>query len=52
MFCSLNYNIQLNSAAWLSKELKKFGSPVAVFKLNGDNSHQEKERVTKLFKEG
>ena len=39
-------------AAWLGKELKKFGSEVVVLKLNGDNSHSEKERVTQRFKEG
>ena len=47
-------NILLNviSAAWISKELRAFESGVSVVKLNGDNSHQEKERITKLFKQG
>ena len=39
-------------AAWISKELQKFQSSVIVMKLNGDNSHQEKERITHLFKNG
>ena len=42
----------LNSAAWVSKELKRFESSVKVAKLNGDNSFLEKERITQLFKEG
>ena len=40
------------SAAWLGKELKRFGAHVRVLKLNGDNSHKQKERVTEMFKEG
>ena len=45
----LSYNLLL--AVWVSKELKKFESSVKVAKLNGDNSHQEKERITELFKQ-
>lgn len=36
----------------MTKELKSINSNVTVAKLNGENSHNEKERVTKLFKEG
>ena len=39
-------------AAWLRRELLKVDSQVVVEKLCGDNSHTEKERVTKLFREG
>ena len=44
--------IVLIAAAWISRELKKLGSDVQVLKLNGQNSHQEKERITNLFKDG
>ena len=40
------------AAAWLSKELRRHNSQVLVEKLNGDNSHAEKERVTRVFREG
>lgn len=40
------------AAAWISRELKKLGSGVQILKLNGQNSHQEKERITNLFKDG
>ena len=39
-------------ASWITRELKKLNSSVQVYKLNGENSHREKERVTHLFKEG
>ena len=39
-------------AAWISRELKKLGSSIQLAKLNGENSHGEKDRVSKLFKEG
>ena len=39
-------------AAWLKRELRKFNKDKDVEKLNGDNSHEEKERVTSMFREG
>ena len=39
-------------ASWLSKEMKKLDPSKLIAKLNGENSHMEKERVTRLFKEG
>ena len=39
-------------AAWLSQELKKWDTSLRVGKLNGENSAKEKERVSRLFKEG
>ena len=48
---NIQFETLLIVAAWLGKELKRFGAEVLVLKLNGDNSHTEKERVTQLFKE-
>ena len=48
----LNLIYAIIVAAWISRELKKFGSSVQLAKLNGENSHGEKDRVSKLFKEG
>ena len=38
-------------AAWLSDELQQFDSDITVLKLNGDNSHHEKERVSTACKD-
>ena len=43
--------MNLITAAWLTKEVKKWSSNVLILKLNGENSHTEKERVSKVFKE-
>ena len=48
----LENNIYDSLASWLTKELKNLRCDKKVGKLNGENSHSEKERVTKLFQEG
>ena len=48
----LEYFKFVSLASWLTKELKHLGCVKQVGKLNGENSHLEKERVSKLFKEG
>ena len=49
---NLENNIYDSLASWLTKELKNLRCDKKVGKLNGENSHSEKERVTKLFQEG
>ena len=43
---------QLNSAAWVSKELKRFESSVKVAKLNEDNSFLERKGSSNCSKKG
>ena len=49
---SIEFPISFFLAAWLKRELVKHNCGLGVEKLCGDNSHEEKERVTRLFRDG